>query len=134
MKVTGTLPIGIEVDGVLHRDFELRGATVMDNIEVTEELIERDETATQLRVGTAMMARQLLRLGTLRKDTDPEKTQITTDLVRSLHTADWNHLDRESAELEKKLLSGGQTPPPTGGSMFSPGVQDEASIQVTSTA
>lgn len=133
MKVTGTLPIGIEVDGVMHREYELRGATVMDNIEVTEELIDRDEVATQLRVGTAMMARQLLRLGTLRKDTDPEKTQITTDLVRSLHTADWNHLDRESEALQKKLLSGGQTPPPTGGSTSSPGALPEASTQATST-
>lgn len=134
MKVTGTLPIGIEVDGILHRDFELRGATVMDNIEVTEELIERDEVANQLRVGTAMMARQLLRLGTLRKDQDPDKNQITTDLVRTLHTADWNHLDRESEALEKKLLSGGQTPPPTGGSTSSPGAQPETSTRATSTA
>lgn len=128
MKTSGTLPIGVEVEGVLHRDYELRGATVNDNIEVTEELVEREESPTPLRVGTAMMARQLTKLGTLTRE------QITTDLVRGMHTADWNQLDRESEALEKKLLSGGQTLPPTGGSTCSPGAPDTVSTQDTSPA
>jgi hypothetical protein len=124
----GILPIGIEVDGVLHRDFELRGATVMDNIEVTDELIDAGETPDQLRVSTAMMARQLISLGTL------TKAQTTTALVRSLHITDWNKLDSESAALEKKLLGVEETPQEAGGSTSSPGVPDTASTPPTSTA
>lgn len=121
------LPIGIEVDGVLHREFTLRGATVLDNIEVTDELIEAGETPDQLRISTAMMARQLVALGTLTKD------QITTALVRSLHITDWNKLDKESAALEKKLLGVVETPQAAGGSTSSPGALDTASTPPSST-
>lgn len=119
--VTGVLPIGVEVDGVLHREFTLRAATVADNIEVTEEMDANSEAPTPLRLGTAMMARQLVKLGTL------EREQITTALVRNLNTADWNHLDKLSEEQEKKLLGGGQTPSPVGGSTSAPGQSSEAS-------
>lgn len=125
--IKGTLPIGVDVDGVLHRDFELRGATVLDNIQVTEEMVERDEQVNPLRVATAMMARQLIQLGTLRRD------QITTDLVRAMHIADWNHLDKESAGLEKKLLGAVETLPATGGSASSPGAPDTTLTPATST-
>lgn len=121
VTVEGTLPVGILVEGKLHRGYELRNATVGDNIEVTDELEAAGESLTPLRVGTAMMARQLVSLGTLRRE------QITTALVRSLPTADWNHLDRESEALEKKLLSGGQTPSLDGGSTSSPGASDTVS-------
>jgi predicted TIM-barrel enzyme len=124
----GVLPIGVEVDGVLHRDFEIRGATVGDNIDVTEEMAEADEAATPLRIGTAMMARQLVKLGTLL----PE--QITTELVRTMHTADWNKLDAESSALEKKLLGVEQTPEATGGSTSSPGASSEVLTPGTSSS
>lgn len=119
--ITGTLPIGVEVDGVVHRTFSLRAATVADNIEVTEEMDANGEAPTPLRLGTAMMARQLVTLGTLKRE------QITTDLVRGMHTADWNHLDKLSEEQEKKLLGDGQTPSPAGGSTSVPGPSSEAS-------
>lgn len=119
--ITGTLPIGVEVDGVVHREFSLRGATVADNIEVTEELDAAGEAPTPLRLGTAMMARQLVTLGTLKRE------QITTALVRGLHTADWNHLDRLSEDQEKKLLCDGPTPSQAGGSTPAPGPCDTAS-------
>lgn len=119
--ITGTLPIGVEVDGVLHRDFTLRAATVADNIEVTEEMDANGEAPTPLRLGTAMMARQLVTLGTLKRE------QITTGLVRGMHTADWNHLDQLSEAQEKKLLGDGQTPSPAGGSTSVPGPCSEES-------
>lgn len=119
--ITGTLPIGVDVDGVVHRTFSLRAATVADNIEVTEEMDANGEAPTPLRLGTAMMARQLVTLGTLKRE------QITTSLVRGMHTADWNHLDKLSEEQEKKLLGDGQTPSPAGGSTSVPGPCSEAS-------
>lgn len=140
VKITGTLPIGIEVDGVLHRDFEMRSPTVLDNIEVTEELVESGEDTNPLRIGTAMMARQLVKLGTLTTfdglgaaGKHGEQPQVTTALVRTLHPKDWNHLDRESADMEKKLLGVVETPQAAGGSTSSSGAPDTTSTQHTST-
>jgi hypothetical protein len=126
--IKGKLPIGVLVGDVLHRDFEIRGATVLDNIEVSDEMDAAGEQPTALRLSTALMARQLMKLGTLQ----PE--QITTALVRGLAIADWNHLDAESAVLEKKLLGVEQTPAATGGSTSWPGACSEASTPSTSTA
>jgi len=125
IQASGNLPIGVTIDGVTHRGFVLRGALVSDNIEATDELVARGENPDQLRIATALMSRQLVMLGDLK----PE--QITTDLMRSLHIADWNHLDKESAALEKKLLGVDQTPTPAGGSMSSPGADETASTPAT---
>lgn len=115
------LPVGVEVDGVLHTHAVIRTATVLDNIEATDELVERGEAPTALRISTALMARQLLELGTLRRE------QITTDLVRGMNPADWNVLDQASAALEKKARRGGPTPSSTGGSSRAPSSPDMAS-------
>ena len=96
---TGTLPIGVEVDSALHRDFELRPVLVQDNIDAVTEV----GTANPVELSAAIFARQLVRLGTL------EATQITTDLVRTLHIADFDEIERGAVELGKKLLLGGRT-------------------------
>lgn len=108
---TGTLPIGVEVDGALHRDFELRPVLVQDNIEAVTEV----GTANPVELSAAIFARQLVRLGTL------EAKQITTDLVRTLHIADFDEIERGAVELGKKLLLGGRTSSggPTAGSSSS---------------
>lgn len=136
--ITGTLPIGVEVAGVLHRDFTLRASTVADNIAVTEEFEATGERPGQLRLATALMARQLVSLGTLttydmlktKGDTNGTP-EVTTELVRCMATADWNHLDKLSEDQEKKLLSGGQTPPQAGGSMSEPGPSSTASTSTS---
>lgn len=140
VKTTGTLPIGIEVDGVVHRDFELRSPTVLDNIQVTEELVEAGEATNPLRIGTAMMARQIVKLGTLTTfdslaaaGKGGEQPQVTTALIRSLHPKDWNHLDQESVVMEKKLLGVVETPQAAGGSTSSSGAPDTTSTPPTST-
>jgi len=89
---TGTLPIGITVDGVTHREFELRPATLGDNIDAIDEV----GAENQLKLSAAMMARQLVKLGTLPED------KINTALLRTLRTEDWNALDVEAMELTKK--------------------------------
>jgi hypothetical protein len=96
---TGNLPIGVEVAGVLHRDFELRPVLVQDNIDAVTEV----GTANPVELSAAIFARQLVRLGTL------EAKQITTDLVRALHIADFDAIERGAVELGKKLLLGGRT-------------------------
>lgn len=90
--ITGTLPFGLEVDGVTHASFELRPATIGDNIDAVDE-VGSDNALAQ---AVAIMARQLLTLGTLPKD------KITTELLRGVRIEDWNALDAAATTLTKK--------------------------------
>lgn len=89
---TGTLPIGFTVDGVVHKDFELRRPNLGDNIDAIDEI----GSENQLALSAAIMARQLVKLGSLPKD------KITTALLRSADLDDWNALDLAATELTKK--------------------------------
>lgn len=93
----GVLPIGVEVDGVLHREFTLRPAVVADNIDAITEVGSSNPVA----LNAAIFARQLLKLGTL------APKQITYELVAGMHVADFDEVDRRALELQKKLLLGG---------------------------
>lgn len=95
LRQTGTLASGAEVDGVLHRDFELRLPTVQDNIDAVDEVGSTNGVA----LSAAIIARQLTRLGTLK----PE--QINFELVADLHPADYNQLEAAAGELEKKRIA-----------------------------
>ncbi len=101
---TGVLPIGVEVDGVLHREFTLRPAVVADNIEAITEV----GSANAVALNAAIFARQLVQLGTL------TPKQISYGLVAGMHVADFDELDRKALELQKKLLLGAASS--TGGS------------------
>jgi len=92
ITLTGTLLQGVEVDGVVHREFELRLPTLGDNIDAVDEVGGHNGVA----VGAALLARQLVRLGTLNPD------QITYDLLCTMHVSDYNHLDAAGSDLEKK--------------------------------
>ena len=100
-KITqaGVLPIGVEVDGVLHRDFTLRPALVADNIDAINEVGSSNPVA----LNAAVFARQVVQLGTL------TPKQISYDLLAGMHVADFDALDRAAAVLQKKLLLGGET-------------------------
>ncbi len=93
----GTFPIGLVLDGVHHREFELRPLTVADQVDATMEVGSEDPT----RLGTAIYARQLVALGTVPRE------KITTALLLRLNPADWNAIDRAAADLQKKLLRDG---------------------------
>lgn len=95
---TGSLPIGIIVDGVRHTAFELRSVTVGDNVDVIEELGD----VSALRLSAALYARQLVALGSLPKE------RITAELVLALHPEDFNALEEAHARLKKKLREHGQ--------------------------
>lgn len=94
---TGTLPIGLVVDGAVHKDFELRPLTVGDQIEATEEVGADDPT----HLACAMFARQLVRLGSLATD------KINTKLLLQLYPADFNTVEGANEALIKKLLRDG---------------------------
>lgn len=97
----GTLPIGVEVDGAYHRDYELREQLVSDAIEVQE-----DPMIDQSRVETSnaffnicITARRLLRLGSLPKES------ITPDLVMGMSQKDFNELSAADARMEARRVS-----------------------------
>lgn len=103
LRQAGTLVSGVVVDGVTHRDFELRLPTVQDNIDAVDEVGSHNGVA----LSAAILQRQLVKLGGLKAD------EITFERVTELHPADFNLLEAAAAELEKKRLAGAQ-PSPTG--------------------
>lgn len=101
ISVVGTLPIGVVVDGKRHNDFEVRSAIVQDNIDAVTEV----GTANPVELSAAIFARQLVKLGTLTRE------QINTALIRGMHIADFNAIERGVGEAEKKALLGGSNLP-----------------------
>ena len=95
---TGTLPIGIVVDGVRHTTFELRPVTVGDNVDAVEQL---DAKASAYRFSVVLFARQLVALGTIPKE------QITAELVQALAPSDFNVLEEANEVLKKKQVEFG---------------------------
>lgn len=104
LRETGALLTGALVDGVHHREFELRLPTVQDNIDAVDEVGSHNAVA----LGAAILARQLVKLGGLK----PE--QITFELVAGIHPSDFNQLEVAASELEKKRIAAAQQPASTG--------------------
>lgn len=119
VTVVGTLPVGVEVDGVRHREFEIRGAIVQDNVDAITEV----GTDNSVLLSAAIYARQLLRLGTL------SVAQISTRLICGLSVQDFNELERMAAEAEKKARLGGSSS--LGGSPAEPRLPAMASPSIT---
>lgn len=89
--VKGTLPHGLKIDGVTHRDFELREATVGDMFDA-----ENDSDVTRpLAFNGQMMLRQLVSVGTF---TGP----FTMGMLRGLKPADYRTLRNKQMELESE--------------------------------
>lgn len=94
MNQQGILPVGIEVDGVLHREFELRPQKVRDSIEaLKDERAQADESW----LGLVLQCRQIVKLGTLK----PE--QITPELLIDLYEVDMQVLMEGAAKLRERL-------------------------------
>lgn len=103
LRQTGTLVSGVVVDGVTHRDFELRLPTVQDNIDAVDDVGSHNGVA----LNAAILVRQVVKLGGLKAD------EITFERIAALHPSDYNLLEAASSELEKKRLAAAQ-PSPTG--------------------
>lgn len=93
VSVKDKLPIGVEVDGKVYRDFEIRAATLRDSVEAVDEC-GGDASPTLLRY--AVMARRVSFEGL-----DQEK--VTTDLLMGLVDRDGVALEIAADEIEKKL-------------------------------
>lgn len=91
---TGVLPIGIEVDGVRHREFELREQLIRDTVELydNQALSARIESNAAF-AGLALLCRRMLRLGTL------APAAITPELLLDLHDDDYQAISEAATAL-----------------------------------
>lgn len=96
MTEKGSLRYGAEVDGVRHKDFELRLPTMGD---VEDALEEAGEGACQARVNRHVWARTLLRLGGLSQD------KITPELLAGLADTEYGQLSAAEEALRGKLVA-----------------------------
>lgn len=90
----GILPVGIEVDGVVHRDFELRPQLVRDSIEVSKKLTAENNDSY---FGVALYAEQLMKLGTL------PKAFITAELLLDAFDIDMQAIMKGAETLRERL-------------------------------
>lgn len=97
ITVTGTLAIGhCDHNGIYHRTFEMRLATMSD---VEEAMTEAGEGANQARVNRYLWARTLTRLGQLSRDS------ITPELLGRLSDIEYGRFADAETELRKKLMA-----------------------------
>lgn len=94
--VVGTLPHGLAIDGVIHRDFEMREATVGDMFDAENEA----DVTRPLTFNGQMLLRQLVRIGTF---TGP----FTLGMLRLMKPADYRALRAKQMELDALGESGG---------------------------
>ena len=99
--VTGTLPVGAEVDGVIHREFEMRPPTVGD-------LMAGDIYPGVTGKKAASLRRVLVRLGELRP------AQISDALIQGLSVPDFEALLDASDRQHTDMLTF-RAPPLEGG-------------------
>jgi phage FluMu protein gp41 len=94
-KESGTLPVGVEVDGKFHHEFTLRPRLVRDSVDVLEE-DSRAQSNDAYR-GVALIARQIEQLGDLEPD------QITAKLLLSMFDTDLAAIMAANSRLEERL-------------------------------
>lgn len=100
----GMLPYGVEHEGKIHREFELRPQKVKDSIDALDE----DERARRndSYLGVVVLSKQLIKLG------DIPKEEISPDLLMDMCDVDMNEISEATKRLQTKLQSfreGGKT-------------------------
>ena len=96
MTEKGTLVLGVEYNGVRHKEFEMRLPTMADWEAALE---EAGEGAIQARVNRHSWARCLVKLGDIPKD------KITAELLGSLADIEYGPLSAAEERLRGKLLA-----------------------------
>lgn len=104
ITVSGQLVCGIERDGTLHRNFELRAATIADAIASIE---KAGPGASHLKLRVYKAAEQMVSLGGLPKE------DITGEFLLSLPEDDVEPIFNAQDELEKKQKGLSKTSSPT---------------------
>lgn len=98
MTEIGALKIGLVVDGVAHKEFEMRLATMAD---VEDALETVGENACTARLNRHIWARTITRLGTLPED--KMKPEALAELLGRLDSSEYGQLAAAEASLRGKL-------------------------------
>lgn len=89
MTEKGILPIGVEIAGILHREFEIREQLVLDALDLFESAdqgaVARAEE-NKYYYSVAITARRIIKLGEIPKEA------ITLELVLGMHQKDYNEI------------------------------------------
>ncbi len=92
----GTLPVGVEFEGKVHREYELRPQQVKDSVEAYEDARSRKNDAY---FGICVLCMQVVRLG------DIPKAEITPALLMEMYDDDLKELQKGKERVEEKLRS-----------------------------
>lgn len=101
ITTTGKLLYGLHVNGLWHKEFEMRLATLED-VECAIE--EAGEGASPARISRHKWARTLIRLGAL------TEKDITPELLADLASTEYGILSAEEDALLKKLAAASAAP------------------------
>lgn len=97
IKEKGTLPIGVEFDGKVHRDFVLRPQIVRDTIDLMDSEYADRANENDHFFGICLLAGQLEKLG------DIPKEKITPDLLLNMYDDDFRAIHMAKEALESRL-------------------------------
>jgi hypothetical protein len=92
----GTLPIGIEYKGKVHKEFTIRPQFVRDSVDAVED--ERAQKNDSY-LGLIVLSKQIEKLG------DIPKESITPDLLMDMYDCDLAEMHAALGRLTKRLLS-----------------------------
>lgn len=88
-RVTGPLRHGMTIEGVQHKTFELREATVDDLLDAENEA----DVTKPLNFNAQLMVRQLVRVGSY-------EGPFTLNMIRRLKPVDWRILRAAQSEVD----------------------------------
>jgi hypothetical protein len=97
MTETGTLKVGVEHEGAVHKEFEIREQLVMDSVEVMEDpKTGARATASDSFFSIAVMGKRITKLGAIPKEA------ITPGLIMTMHQDDYSEISAADKRLEEK--------------------------------
>ena len=95
----GTLPLGVEYGGKVHKEFELRPLVYRDSIEIYDSRDPKDPPLGRCEARAYELAKQLIKLG------DIPGEDITPELIKGLFDDDASALVTASGRLDKRVSS-----------------------------
>jgi phage FluMu protein gp41 len=88
-RIFGPLLVGLSINGVLHKDFELREALVDDLLDAENEA----DVSKPLNFNAQLLVRQLVKVGSF-------EGPFTVGMIRRLKPADWRILRAAQSEID----------------------------------
>ena len=88
--VSGPLKHGFSIEGIVHKGFELREATVDDLLDAEQEA----DVSKPLNFNAQLLARQLVKVGTF-------EGPFTVGMIRRLKPVDWRILRAAQSEVDE---------------------------------